>query len=326
MNNDAGATNTGQPHPRLYLDTVVYEVNDTLFRVPPRYFDEKSAPLSPLRAAAQISIGREGGEGSSDENPISLPLPDYATADDFTLVLKVVIALDIDLPPPMTYTVDQWLTVCKLSTFWMLSDIRALAIQRISQANYDLPTALPQWIRFLEFCRNNDDFSDFRDDLIRHIDRYPFTVAEWMPLLEFTLDEHENSNIRTTVISRISEVPPPYTIEQWIPVLEFTMKEPGFSSLKEIAISHLSGLMEGHDMTKVKLGQKYHVEKWFFGGLTVLANQKRLSSLEEVEGLGSKIALRLLWLRDSSRTGVKGRISIRQSQIEGQFREEFLSN
>ncbi|KAF9268490.1 hypothetical protein L218DRAFT_512850 [Marasmius fiardii PR-910] len=291
---------SGQHHPQLYFNTVVYAVDDVLFRVPTRYLHKNSEILG---AAAQISVGHEGGEGSSDEHPISLMLPYDADSDEFALLIKVVIALDYDLPLPSSYTIDQWLSVLKLSTFWEFHGIRTLAIQNLSQAAYGLPNTLSRWLRFLDFCRNRDEFFNLRGDLISCISQYPFTLSESLSILRFTLHKHDYLDLQTGVILRISKLPPPYAIDEWTPILEFSAKESSFSELRELAISRLSSSIKGDNFTKVELGQKYSVESWFFEGLEALANQNRLPSLGKVKRLGTNIALGLLWLRESKRRG-----------------------
>ncbi|ESK97287.1 hypothetical protein Moror_17852 [Moniliophthora roreri MCA 2997] len=118
-----------QRHDQLFLDFIVYRVDNTLFKLPSRYFHENSEVLA---GASEISTTT--GEGLSEDQPIDLPLPHDSDGDDFAELAKVIYALTIGLDPP-SLSRHQWVSVLKLSTPWMFSDIRELAISRIHSSN-----------------------------------------------------------------------------------------------------------------------------------------------------------------------------------------------
>lgn len=75
--------------PNISLPTE--QVDKTLFKVPARYFHDKSGVFG---TASNISAGLPGGEGSSEENPIDLsPLPYDATMEDFECLVRIIWAL-----------------------------------------------------------------------------------------------------------------------------------------------------------------------------------------------------------------------------------------
>ncbi|KAF9268470.1 hypothetical protein L218DRAFT_852902 [Marasmius fiardii PR-910] len=117
-------------HGNLYIDTVVFQVEHTVFKIPSRYFNEKSEVFG---AASNISAGCQAQEGSSDENPIILsPLPHDTNANDFELLVNIIMSLTFKLPPPTNYTLHQWLSVLKLATAWEFFEIRTLAMKSIA--------------------------------------------------------------------------------------------------------------------------------------------------------------------------------------------------
>ncbi|KAJ8076672.1 hypothetical protein AAF712_000306 [Marasmius tenuissimus] len=123
-----GSPLSAKRHSNYYIETLVFQVEDTVFRIPTRYLCEKSEIL---RAASEISA--TSSEGSSDTNPIKLPLPDDGNAGDFASFARVIYALTVDLPLPTDLSKDQWISVLKLSTCWMLDEVRQHAITNISR-------------------------------------------------------------------------------------------------------------------------------------------------------------------------------------------------
>ncbi|KAF9268471.1 hypothetical protein L218DRAFT_983913 [Marasmius fiardii PR-910] len=163
-------------HGKLYIDVTVIQIDKTIFKIPFRYFKENSEVF---RAASEVSAGSQTGEGLSDENPIKLsPLPHDAKAEDFELLVNVVMAFTFNLPPPTGYTLLQWLAVLKLATAWEFSDIRALAMKSITAdqtRNYD------QWFEIFEFCWNLVGFSELRELAISRV----FGLQNWSPMQKF---------------------------------------------------------------------------------------------------------------------------------------------
>ncbi|KAF9268509.1 hypothetical protein L218DRAFT_917291 [Marasmius fiardii PR-910] len=133
MDSVTGQGREYERHDLFYLDTVVFRVNNTLFKVPSRYLHEKSEVFA--CASRMSDPNGEAGEGLSDDHPVNLPLPDDATTEDFVQLVKVIYPLTVDLPPPADLNRGQWISVLKLSTFWELSEIRTLAISEVSKTN-----------------------------------------------------------------------------------------------------------------------------------------------------------------------------------------------
>ncbi|KAK1231659.1 hypothetical protein PQX77_005225 [Marasmius sp. AFHP31] len=164
-------------HGKFYLDTVVFRIDNAIFKVPSRYFHDRSEAFG---AASKISAGhscQEGlGEGSSDENPITLsPLPHDSTADDFEHLVKIILALTLDLATPTNYTLHQWLSVLKLSTAWEFSDVRELAMRSLKDSKEG---TLAQWTVILDFCWNRPDFMEVRELAIIRMSN----LEKWVPM------------------------------------------------------------------------------------------------------------------------------------------------
>ncbi|KAL0579627.1 hypothetical protein V5O48_002399 [Marasmius crinis-equi] len=125
------ASNKPQRHSHYYLETLVFQVDDTLFRVPSRYLFENSEILKDASEISAASL-----EGSSDANPIKLPLPEDGNAEDFANFLKVIYPLTIKSPVPNNLSKEQWISALKLSTCWMLDEARKLAITNINLSSF----------------------------------------------------------------------------------------------------------------------------------------------------------------------------------------------
>ncbi|KAG7091124.1 hypothetical protein E1B28_010178 [Marasmius oreades] len=153
----------------FYFDTITFLVDSIIFKVPSQYIHDKSEVFG---AGAQISAA--SGEGSSDANPVKLsPLPHGCNAEDFKRLLRIIIALTVDLPTPTNHTLEQWLSVLKLSTAWCFSDVRNLAMERVSGSPSNFTR--DQWITVLDFAHNSDLFIDLRVLAITRISGFAFS-------------------------------------------------------------------------------------------------------------------------------------------------------
>ncbi|ESK97285.1 hypothetical protein Moror_17850 [Moniliophthora roreri MCA 2997] len=135
-----------QRHDQYYIETIVYQVENTLFRVPSRYFHEKSEAFS---GASQIS--KASGEGSSDNDPVKLALPQDANTNDFLQLARLIYPLTVGLPPPTDLSRADWTSVLKLSTAWGFRDLRKLAIAELSKS--DSPKDSEYFLERLEIGR-----------------------------------------------------------------------------------------------------------------------------------------------------------------------------
>ncbi|KAG7091226.1 hypothetical protein E1B28_010277 [Marasmius oreades] len=151
-------------HSKLYIDTMIFQVDNAIFKVPSRYFHEKSEAFG---IASKISAENLNGEGSSDENPIKLsPLPHDANAEDFELLVNVIMSFTFNLPPPTGYTLCQWFAVLKLATAWEFSDIRTLAMKSITD---DKTRIYDQWFGIFVSCWNLEGFTELRELAITRV-------------------------------------------------------------------------------------------------------------------------------------------------------------
>ncbi|KAG7091209.1 hypothetical protein E1B28_010261 [Marasmius oreades] len=162
---------TPQRDTEFYFDTITFLVDNIIFKVPSQYIHEESEVFG---AGAQISA--QSDEGSSDANPVKLsPLPHGCSAEDFRHLLRIIVALTVKLPTPKSYSLEQWLSVLKLSTAWFFSDIRTLAMGEVTASTSHYTN--DQWITVLDFAHSqgSDRFSDLRDLAITRISGFNFS-------------------------------------------------------------------------------------------------------------------------------------------------------
>jgi len=100
-----------------------------LFKVPRLYFEKNSNVFGDLFA---LPLGNNDAEGSSDENPIRL---ESIGKVDFQSLLKVMYP-ETGLQTPHA-TMNEWISVLKLSTLWEMKDIRTKAIAELSKTKMD---------------------------------------------------------------------------------------------------------------------------------------------------------------------------------------------
>ncbi|KAF8199894.1 hypothetical protein K438DRAFT_1822746 [Mycena galopus ATCC 62051] len=108
-----------------YLDTVVFEVQHTLFKVPRFQFERHSGVFATTFSLPQPVAGVEG---SSDKTPFRL---DGIKRVDFQALLKVLYPLT-SIPKTPTLCRDEWISVLKLANLWDFIDVRDLAIQQLA--------------------------------------------------------------------------------------------------------------------------------------------------------------------------------------------------
>ncbi|KAJ7149762.1 hypothetical protein C8R43DRAFT_499324 [Mycena crocata] len=109
---------------KYYLESVVFKVEDRIYKVPRYHFQHSSeifATTFTLPAADDVQA-----EGHSDKNPFVL---EGITSVDFARLLKVLYPLDI--PQILGMPKDDWISVLKLSTLWYFLDARDLAIRQL---------------------------------------------------------------------------------------------------------------------------------------------------------------------------------------------------
>ncbi|KAJ7625624.1 hypothetical protein FB45DRAFT_921875 [Roridomyces roridus] len=120
----------GPREPSYYLNSIIFKVEDQIFKVP-RYHFERSSEIFATTLTLPAASNAHA-EGSSDDNPFVLEGIDKV---DFQRLLKVLYPLDI--PQILSMPKDDWISVLKLSTLWYFIDARNLAIKQLDNHNVD---------------------------------------------------------------------------------------------------------------------------------------------------------------------------------------------
>ncbi|KAF6750655.1 hypothetical protein DFP72DRAFT_774324, partial [Ephemerocybe angulata] len=116
----------------FYWDTVVFKVENSLFKVPRGQFIAQSEVFAGMFLVPRpVGDEHESAEGGSDANPIVL---EGYKADDFKALLKVlypsyVSSMVTEREDPTKYELE---SVLKLSTIWEMNKIRSYAIKQLS--------------------------------------------------------------------------------------------------------------------------------------------------------------------------------------------------
>ncbi|KZP09949.1 hypothetical protein FIBSPDRAFT_938248 [Athelia psychrophila] len=104
---------------------ITFAVEDTLFKVPQKEFEEKSGLFSDLFSLPARLVSTT--EGSSDDNPIHLESID---PNDFRRLLMVLYPENCMNVTPQGH--EEWISVLKLSTMWDFVDVRTRALREVS--------------------------------------------------------------------------------------------------------------------------------------------------------------------------------------------------
>jgi len=113
----------------FYFDLVVFQVEDTLFKLPKGQF----AASSVFATIFTLPPGEKDAEGTEDKPFVLHGISEV----DFESLLKLM------YPPPLTnvkLTQQEWISVLKLCTMWEFTPIRKRAIQELSKKEMKMGT------------------------------------------------------------------------------------------------------------------------------------------------------------------------------------------
>ncbi|KAH9857399.1 hypothetical protein C2E23DRAFT_719588 [Lenzites betulinus] len=106
----------------FYCQDIVFRVEDVLFKVPRRPFEDDSEVFSNMFTLPPANHP-SGIEGSSDHNPLLLQ---GVTAEEFKALLYVLFPTTYG--GPRSLTKDQWMSAMKLADMWFFVAVRNQAI------------------------------------------------------------------------------------------------------------------------------------------------------------------------------------------------------
>ncbi|KAF9050395.1 hypothetical protein BJ165DRAFT_1000502 [Panaeolus papilionaceus] len=162
-----------QRDPVFYCETVVLQVEDTLFCVPKSGLVEEGTYFNSLLSQVRTDFGSQASSpGSSDHNPIIL---DGVKKNHFQHFLRLIYPFrGVEAPE----TDDQWLSILQLATQWNFPDIRETALTHLehlfkSPSSSSVTTHDP--ICALAFC--------IRYDVTQHLaHQYELIITSITPL------------------------------------------------------------------------------------------------------------------------------------------------
>ncbi|KAF5355536.1 hypothetical protein D9758_006287 [Tetrapyrgos nigripes] len=127
------ATKTSFPKTDVsyYWETVVFLVEDTVFKIPKYHFAKSSEVFESMFSLPQ---GDKEAEGNTDANPIRL---EGIQAIDFRRFLKVLYPSQIPWREDET-TMDEWKSILKLATLWRFLTLRKFAIDKLTSQEMDV--------------------------------------------------------------------------------------------------------------------------------------------------------------------------------------------
>lgn len=115
-------------HDIYYLETVVFRVEDTLFRVPRRGFELESVIFASMFS---LPAGKHNPEGQDDDSPIVLQ---GVKKRDFQSLLEMMYPMGPNLP---NLTHEDRVAVLRLSTMWELVKVRKSIIEMMEKTPLD---------------------------------------------------------------------------------------------------------------------------------------------------------------------------------------------
>ncbi|GLB38934.1 hypothetical protein LshimejAT787_0600960 [Lyophyllum shimeji] len=254
------------PDVDYFMDLVVFDVEDTLFRVPTYYF----------RASTDFftqdfeSFAARAGQG--EEIPLKL---EDVTAADFRALLRLMYPLP--LTSTRTLSDDEWVSVLKLSTKWAMLDVRRMAIDHLTSA-----TMSP---------------AD------RVVLARTYSVVEWLRSAYLTLAKDPTS-ISPEDASKIG-LEPVFKLhrarEYMLNSAYAKVTNCDYDSAIERTFEgELEGMQEaGRDaIERAVLAREYDAMEWLRAALVELVARPQSLSVEEARRLGYETAIRLCAARE----------------------------
>jgi len=107
-------------------DTIFIKVEDSLFCVPQREFVQSSEVFADMFL---LPSGPAPSEGHDKEHPIVL---DGYKKDEFACLLRIMYPTPRALISGLSMEKEEWVSVLKLSSIWIMNEIRQYAITRLS--------------------------------------------------------------------------------------------------------------------------------------------------------------------------------------------------
>ncbi|KAK0226386.1 hypothetical protein IW262DRAFT_763062 [Armillaria fumosa] len=117
----------------FYWENSTFLVENELFRAPRYQFIKHSETFKAMFTLPQADA--DAVEGNTDDKPIHL----YGVSKiDFERLLNFMYPLDILLAEKRKRTLEEWISILKLSTMWVMTEIRDSAISHMMERHLEI--------------------------------------------------------------------------------------------------------------------------------------------------------------------------------------------
>ncbi|KAF8068029.1 hypothetical protein FPV67DRAFT_1168804 [Lyophyllum atratum] len=257
---------------RYYLDFVVFSVEDRLYMVPKYKF------------AQATDFFKSDFESTIDEEtPIRL---EGVEKVDFEALLKIMYPLNPTYEQP-TLSNDEWISVLKLSSQWMMLDIRDIAIAALSELPSHRKVVLAKkyseygWLRagYIDLAKRDKSLS-VEDAISLGLDVVLKLVGIREESLQRNREEHRRYNQGRGALDYWRDSP----ID-----IEFSAELDDLHSAQSVGPAD-----------RVTLARTYNIAQWLRSAYIELAERKEIVSLDEAEKLGLESTMSLCKARESA--------------------------
>ncbi|KAJ7180997.1 hypothetical protein C8R46DRAFT_885842 [Mycena filopes] len=342
------------PDDTYFLETITFQVEDHLFKVP-RYHFERNSEIH--ATALTLPAGNDTASEGSEQNPVQL---EGIKSAEFKALLKAMYPLQ---NPPASMPKEDWISVLKLSTMWRLLDIRSLAIRRLEEkrVQYTIEGILlarkyhaEGWLQtgYQTLPRHRSHSTQVEERIVK-VPRYHFEHSSEIFSTTFTLPAVDNEQaegrsdanpfvlegISSVDFQRLLKVLYPLDIpqilampkEDWISVLKLSTQW-YFLDARDLAIKQLDERTDIGSVELILLARQYDVATWLRRGYTDLARREEGISLEDAAKIGWETTVRLYQTREAAIKSWTQSYPNRHNQyggrfqhadVEGTFREDF---
>ncbi|KAI6140407.1 hypothetical protein BKA82DRAFT_2823218 [Pisolithus tinctorius] len=121
--------NGASRHSDFYISTVIFLVEDSLFRVPREPFQQESDVFCDIFPCHKVT------ELLWRDQATKIPIQLHGTSkDDFEQLLKVLLHRKYGSQPNLPQSIEQWTSVLKLSTAWSFEKLRQVSINALMES------------------------------------------------------------------------------------------------------------------------------------------------------------------------------------------------
>ncbi|KAG5353322.1 hypothetical protein C0989_008046 [Termitomyces sp. Mn162] len=270
----------GSMDPEYYMEMVVFKIEDVLFRVPAHLFKSCTNFFDPFfeelnnMPEDQRVIKRDDVDKEDFRALLKLLYPMYASKRFLHTLMLIYRFRSFALSP--TLLDDEWISVLRVSTTWLMLDIRHIAIEHLTSAPLSLVDRIV---------------------LARECNIISWLRSAYLALVEVDSELSRHDSVVTEMIGLESSFKLHRVRESVLPSRQRNSRIIDREIEKEFK-AEFEALSDKTAVERAVLAQKYGVSEWRKNAFIAMACREQILSVDEAQTLGLETAIRLCGARE----------------------------